>query len=203
MDVKKRAIRQALRDQRRRLSAVFVETASAAVYARLCTFPPYQAAAAVVAYVAHENEVSTAALLTAVGSSGRPLCLPSSTDGGRLIRWRPGDPLTAGPGGVLEPSVGEPEPMGTPAVALLPVVAWDERGTRLGRGGGFYDRLFAALTDAVVRVGLAYEFQECPRLPRDPWDISLHYVITERRLVRCGQGEVVPVRSLQKGGMQL
>ena len=80
------------------------------------------------------------------------------------------------------------------------MVAWDARGGRLGRGGGFYDRLFAELTNGVTRVGLAYEFQECPEIPCEPWDVCLDYVITERRVVGCGGA--VDEASPEKGGLQ-
>jgi 5-formyltetrahydrofolate cyclo-ligase len=102
---------------------------------------------------------------------------------------------------VCEPATGVSTLPGLPAVAFLPVVAWDAPGGRLGRGGGFYDRLFTRLPRAITRVGLAYEFQEYPDLPRDPWDVCLDYVITERRLVRCGGAGMDA--SLQKGGLQV
>ena len=117
-----------------------------------------------------------------------------------LVRWDPGTPLRRARGGVQEPLDGVPADLELPAIVLLPVVAWDHTGTRLGRGGGFYDRLLAGLDPRVVRVGLAYEFQVFPELPRDPWDVSMHYVITERRVVACGDGREA---SVQKGGLQL
>jgi 5-formyltetrahydrofolate cyclo-ligase len=201
MNVEKRAIRHALRDRRRHLSAAFVEAASAAACARLESFDRYQSAASVVAYVAHENEISAAPLFPAIVQSDRRLYLPRTVPGRPLSRWRPGDPLVVGEGGVQEPIAGTAEQSETPAVVLLPVVAWDNRGTRIGRGGGFYDRLLAELSEGFVRIGLAYEFQECPELPRDPWDVPLHYVITERRIIRCQCSEGMRFRSLQKGGV--
>ena len=201
MSVEKQAIRQALREQRRRLAAAFVETASRAACERVRAFRPFRSCASVIAYVAHENEVSPASLLDQAHGHRR-VFLPRDGSECGLILWRSGDPLVVGRGGVQQPLGAAALVIDTPALALVPVVAWDQQGTRLGRGGGFYDRLFARLTDGCVRVGLAYEFQEWPELPRDPWDVSLHYVITERRLVRC-RGTVVGEAPLQKGGMQL
>lgn len=199
MTVEKRAIRQRLREQRRGLLPAVVEAAGRAVRARLCGFEPYKAARSVIAYLPDENEVPTAALLADAVRDGRTVYLPRMAGG--LVRWRPGDSLRVGQGGVPEPARGIPEDPETPAVALVPVVAWDRYGVRLGRGGGYYDRLFATLTSGITRVGLAYEFQECAELPRDPWDVSLDFVITERRIVRCG-GPVAEA-SVQKGGLQL
>lgn len=200
MNVEKRAIRQRLREQRRALPAGTVEAVGRAVQERLRGFPPYTAAASVIAYIADENEVPTAGLLDEAARCGRGLYLPRNGPPIGVVRWRLGDPLTVGRSGVCEPADGVPTLPELPAVALVPLVGWDTRGGRLGRGGGFYDRLFTELTTGITRVGLAYEFQECTELPRDPWDVSLHYVITERRIVQCDSA--VKEASLQKGGLQ-
>jgi 5-formyltetrahydrofolate cyclo-ligase len=199
MNAEKRAIRQQLRGRRRALSADIVEAAGRAVHVELLALPPYKAAVSVIGYIADENEVPTAAVLEEAARSGRTLYLPRSAGG--VVRWRLGESLVVGRGGVREPLRGPPEYPAAPAVALVPLVAWDRYGGRLGRGGGCYDRLFAELTSGIIRVGLAFEFQEYEELPRDPWDVSLDYVITERRLVRCGG---LPAdASFQKGGLQL
>ena len=199
MNAEKRAIRQRLREQRRALPARTVEAVGRAVQAQLLRFPPYLAAAAVIAYIAHENEVPTAGLLDEAARRGRGLFLPRITPPAGMVRWRPGEPLVADRCAISEPANGWVARPELPAVALVPVVAWDRQGSRLGRGGGFYDRFFAELMTGITRIGLAYEFQECPGLPRDPWDVPLDYVITERRIVQCGGAEV----SFQKGGLQI
>jgi 5-formyltetrahydrofolate cyclo-ligase len=200
MSADKRAIRQELRERRKRLPAPLVEAAGVAVCARLLEFPLYQAAASVGLYLADENEVPTRLLIDQCVNAGRSLYLPRDAGVPAFVRWHPGTSLRQGRGGVQEPVDGVPVDLELPAIVLLPVVAWDDAGTRLGRGGGFYDRLLPGLDPRVVRVGLAYEFQAFPELPRDPWDVSMHYVITERRLVACGDGHPA---SIQKGGLQL
>jgi 5-formyltetrahydrofolate cyclo-ligase len=202
MTVEKSALRQLLRERRKGLADAVVAAAGAAVFARLRSFPPYQSAVAVVTYIADESEIPTTSVLEDVTGRGRALYLPRTGSAGGLVPWRLGDPLTAGPGGVLEPSGGAAQCPRCPAIALVPVVAWDAAGRRLGRGGGFYDRVFTTLPQGVTRVGLAYEFQEVAHLPRDPWDVPLHYVITERRLVRCADPEGVGPALVQKGGLR-
>lgn len=199
MNVEKHAIRQHLRERRRALSADAVEAAGRAVGAECLALGSYNAAVSVIGYIADENEVPTTQVLEEAARSGRKLYLPRSAGG--VVRWHLGESLAVGRGGVHEPSGVTPEYPETPAVALLPLVAWDRYGGRLGRGGGFYDRLFAALTSGITRVGLAFEFQEYAELPREPWDVSLDYVITERRVVRCGG--LSAAASFQKGGLQL
>jgi len=72
---------------------------------------------------------------------------------------------------------------------LLPLVAFDAQGNRLGMGGGFYDRTLAFLSRRrhwrkPRLLGLAYEFQKVPALHREPWDIPLHGIVTERGFYR-------------------
>jgi len=203
MSVDKHAIRQALRERRRQLRAAAVEAAGAAVWAKLRDFAPYQAALVLVAYIASENEVPTERALADSAGAHREVYLPKNGGVAGFVRWRVGEPLIPGRGGVSEPLAGVPLAPCTTAMALVPLVAWDDHGTRLGRGGGFYDRALAGGTLDIVRVGLAYEFQYWPELPRDPWDVPLEYVITEQRIVRCVVDAAVRPELLQKGRLRL
>jgi 5-formyltetrahydrofolate cyclo-ligase len=173
------------------------------VWAQLRGLASYQTAPALIAYIASENEVPTDRALADSAGSHRHVYLPKGGATACFIRWQVGDALIPSRGGVWEPLGGEPLAQGTTAMALVPLIAWDEHGTRLGRGGGFYDRVFADGRADIVRVGLAYEFQYWPDLPRDPWDVALHYVITEQRVVRCLADAAVRPELPQKGGLRL
>src|SRR5262249_61676779 len=88
-----------------------------------------------------------------------------------------------GPSGTPEPANGRP--LGADAVRLcflVPGVAFDGRGARLGRGGGWYDRALAGHPDA-ARLGLAYDFQVVPFVPEASWDVRMHVVVTETRVL--------------------
>lgn len=81
-------------------------------------------------------------------------------------------------------------------VLLMPLVAFDEVGFRLGMGGGYYDKTLAYLKQRrfwkkPIRVGLAFECQKVQRLIPDPWDIPLDYVITEKKIYRFHPRESV------------
>jgi len=141
-------------------------------------------ARAVVGYVAHENEVPTAGILDDAVRAGRSVYLPAGDVG--IVALRPEPQWARGPGGILELVGPHVTTVERPCVTLAPLVAWNLAGVRLGRGAGFYDRLFARLPADLFRVGLAYGFQEISDLPRDPWDVPVDFVITERRTVRCG-----------------
>jgi 5-formyltetrahydrofolate cyclo-ligase len=91
--------------------------------------------------------------------------------------------LRPGRFGVLEPTEGVAlEPGTEPTLFVVPGVAFDLRGVRLGRGGGHYDRALAA-HPAPARLGIAYEFQIVPRLPQAAWDAPMSGVVTDARLI--------------------
>jgi 5-formyltetrahydrofolate cyclo-ligase len=95
--------------------------------------------------------------------------------------WRPGDPLEAGAFGTLQPTarraVVEPE------VLIVPLLAVDEEGWRLGYGGGFYDRTLEALraSKRVIAVGVGFNEQIVPEVPHDPNDQRLDWLLTDKR----------------------
>lgn len=95
--------------------------------------------------------------------------------------WREGDPLIVHKFGMHEPADGAP--LVTPDVLLVPLLAFDARGHRLGYGGGFYDRTLAAL-DAKLAVGVAYAGQETDALPIHARDHPLDMVVTEKGVRR-------------------
>ncbi len=96
---------------------------------------------------------------------------------------------------------GIAEPDGTQDVqpadidlVLVPLVGWDRAGGRLGMGAGFYDRLFQPFAglEKPLRIGVAYDLQQLPGVPRDPWDIPLHGVLTENGWFTCeGAGATI------------
>ena len=89
---------------------------------------------------------------------------------------------------------GIQEPWGTAEVrvedvdlALIPLVAWDETGGRLGMGASFYDRLFQPFAQQrhPLRIGVAYRVQQLDRVPMEPWDVRLHRVVTDDGCIDC------------------
>ncbi len=203
MTGEKTAIRRSLREQRERLPRDVVVAAGQRVLALLCGLPAYDRARSVVCYLATENEVPTDQIVADVVATDRLLFLPRMDRRPRLGAWRPGEPLERGPGDVRQPLASAVADPISPAILLLPLVAWDASGMRLGRGGGFYDRLCTGTACAdLPRVGLGYEFQRVERLPRDSWDVRMHYVITECRVVRCRVFVQTDGPTRQEGGSE-
>lgn len=131
------------------------------------------------------READPAPLLRELAERGHTLALPCVLENQRLVfrQWQFGDPLREGAWKIEEPLKQAPQV--TPDVVLLPVVAFDPQGQRLGYGGGYYDRLLAdPVYERARRVGYAYEFQKVERLPSEAHDATLDYVVTEAALYR-------------------
>ena len=132
------------------------------------------------------GEADPAPLIALVRRAGGTLALPRLADMTApmmFAEWRAREPLHPGPYGMTQPGVTAT--VVEPDIILTPLVAFDRSGGRLGQGGGHYDRLFAALPGA-WRVGLAWSVQEAVALPRDPWDMPLHAILTEREWIETG-----------------
>jgi 5-formyltetrahydrofolate cyclo-ligase len=126
------------------------------------------------------DEIDIRPLLAALHARGHPIALPVTGRRGEALvfrAWRPGAPLLAGRFGTSHPDGA----ILTPDILLIPLLAFDARGNRLGYGGGFYDRTLARLPGA-LRIGCAFAAQELDRVPAGPYDQRLHAVVTEAGL---------------------
>ena len=145
--------------------------------------PPH-AGALVAGYWPMGDEVDVRPLLSALGERGHALALPVTPSRGhplRFRRWRPGEALRPGPLGTSFPAGGEEV---QPDWLLVPLLAFDRAGRRLGYGGGYYDRTLAALPGAVA-VGCAHAVQEMEEVPAGPDDARLARVATENGVIEC------------------
>ncbi|MBK3736630.1 5-formyltetrahydrofolate cyclo-ligase [Azospirillum brasilense] len=121
---------------------------------------------------------------------GRPIALPVSGPRGQALTfrdWDPALPLAAGRYGIQEPGADRPEVV--PAVLLVPMLAFDRSGHRLGYGAGYYDRTLDALRAIrpVLAVGMAFAAQEMDAVPHGAHDERLDWILTERETLRFAQ----------------
>lgn len=119
-------------------------------------------------------------------AEGRVVAVPVVEAMGRPLRFRPWHPrvaLAEGPLGTRHPEAGD---WVHPGVVIVPCLAFDRAGFRLGYGGGFYDRTLEALRAAgpVTAIGLAYAAQEVPAVPVEPTDQRLDLIVTEAGILR-------------------
>jgi len=141
----------------------------------------------VATFLAQPEEIDTAALNRALWQAGYEVYLPYVRDKNVPLLWLPykeDTPLAPDAAGIPAPPCRDPlEALALDAV-ITPLVAWDARGTRLGMGGGFYDRTFARKIPAAKPwlLGIAYPCQAVATLPRQPWDVPLDAVASGETL---------------------
>ena len=132
------------------------------------------------------NEINPLPLMRKLAGQGARLALPVVAGRGKPLvmrAWAFGEPLAAGVWGIREPPPEAAEV--EPDILLVPLLAFDRSGHRVGYGGGYYDRTIAQLRarKAVVAVGLAFAAQEIPTVPATPRDALLDLVLTEREVI--------------------
>ncbi|MEU0387402.1 5-formyltetrahydrofolate cyclo-ligase [Streptomyces chartreusis] len=195
----KRSLRRELLAVRNRLTADDLRETSAALAGRALELPELARAGTVAAYVSVGSEPGTLALLDALRARGvrvlLPVLLPDNDldwgvyeGAGSLARVQHGGRMA-----LFEPA-GErlgPDAVTTADAVLLPGLAVDTRGMRLGRGGGSYDRVLARLERAGVRpalVVLLYDAEVVEHVPAEPHDRPVRAVVTPSGVRRFGQG---------------
>jgi 5-formyltetrahydrofolate cyclo-ligase len=147
------------------------------------------AAGTISGFVPYKSEIATTPLLMTLAKQGWQTSLPVVVGTGlplQFRRWTPGDPLVPGMWDIPVPLDDAPEVV--PDVLLVPMLAFDRAGYRLGYGGGFYDRTLEKLRTLkrIVAIGVAYHAQMMDEVPRGPHDAPLDYVMTEDETFRCG-----------------
>lgn len=142
--------------------------------------PEFVSARTVLAYHSLPDELSTAQLLAIIG--GKELYLPRvNGDDLEIVAYNPNS-LTCGAYGIQEP-VGE-KTVGIENIdaVIVPAMAYDRTGNRLGRGRGYYDRLLAG--SRCRKIGFVYDCQIVDRVPTDPFDVAVDVIVTDKQIIR-------------------
>ena len=182
----KTQLRARLLDRRRSADPESVRRASARACSRVADLPEWAAARTVALYVGWRGEADPLPLLDAAGE--KRVALPVIAPGADLLRF-----YAVAHAAELVPGhfgIPAPTPEATRAVAaadldlvVVPGVAFDAEGRRLGLGRGYYDRLLATAPGA-LRVGFAFDWQLVASVPVEPHDLSMDLVVTERTVLR-------------------
>jgi 5-formyltetrahydrofolate cyclo-ligase len=176
------------------------KTARGAAFARLGTgaseriaehgiaFAGKPAPAIVSGFLSIGEEIDPTPLMQRLLGEGYRLCLPVMEGKGLPLvfrAWSPGEPLAETTWGIREPL---PEaPVLDPDIVLGPLLAFDERGYRLGYGGGFYDRTLARLRalKPIVSIGIAFDEQKVDAVPHVDYDERLDWILTPTGPLKC------------------
>ena len=188
-------IRSRVRTLRRALSSAERQQAAQHLATRVASLSLFAEAQHIAGYLAFDGEMDPAPLLEYAMAAGKIIYLPVLMGEAPMQfgAYRPGDELKPNRFGIPEPQLPKAELRASQDLDLVltPLVAFDINGTRMGMGGGFYDRSFAFLKNPTHQprphlLGLAYELQKFPGLVRQPWDIPLDGIVTEAALYPGG-----------------
>ena len=180
----KRTLRSAMLAWRSGLEEAERRAAADGLLATLRRERPIKTPAVVSGFWPIKEEIDIRPLLVELSNEGCQLALPVVQGKGLPLifrAWRPGDPLEAGVFGTLQPSAKR-EVM-EPDALIVPLLACDEEGWRLGYGGGFYDRTLAGLRakKTITAVGVGFNDQLVPQVPHGPSDQRLDWLLTDKR----------------------
>jgi 5-formyltetrahydrofolate cyclo-ligase len=167
------------------LDKAFRKKAAQRIAEQVLDLPDFRELTPVGAYWPIRSEVDTRPLMEALLARGQDVALSQILHPHLSFRlWQPGDVLVKGGFGVREPGPDAPECF--PVALLVPLVAFDRSGGRIGYGKGHFDRAIAALEDKhpVLTIGLAYAVQEIEQVPVEPHDRLLDVIVTEAELIR-------------------
>jgi len=172
---------------RARLSKEERAERSRAIAERVVAIPEVMAARTVAVYSPLNTEVDPALVAFRFIARGDRIAWPRVTQDSRILTFATCDAkeLVRGPLGALEPPLkAATVPLDEIEAVLMPGVAFSEDGLRLGRGGGYYDATLKRVPTRALRIGLGFDVQIVPSLPREPHDVPLDAVVTEARTLR-------------------
>jgi 5-formyltetrahydrofolate cyclo-ligase len=182
----KLAMRQQVLARRDALSPDARAFASTAIVARIVSLPEFAVATGVLLTLAFRSEWNTLALVRAALAAGKTVAVPRVDTQARMLELHelsdPDHGIIAGHLGIPEPPPDSPRvPRDAIDFVLVPGVAFDLAGRRLGYGGGYYDRLLPLLSPDAARISGAFEFQLVDRVPAAPHDLAIDTIVTESR----------------------
>ena len=182
----KKALRAEILEQRLHMPSERRAAADAVITERILSHPDYAQAETVFAYVSMPHEVSTRALLGRILQSGKRLGLPvcdPKTHTLRFYRLDSTDELVTGMYRIPVPPASEDRLLMPDArtLVLVPMLAYDSEGYRLGAGGGYYDRFLAKYGGTVITLGICYAENRTAHLPHDAYDQKIPCCITEQK----------------------
>ena len=185
--LKKQELRKYFLDKRKNISNQYAKIVSNKVTKYFNSIVDNYSISVVAGFHPFRNEINTLPLLKVFISNGYKTCLPVTPLEDRVLQFREWSPkvnLIRGKYGILEPSqdcnIIEPD------MLLVPLLAYDEVGQRLGYGGGYYDQTLKKLISIkknITSIGVAFKIQRFKKLPIDTFDIPLDAVINEDGLI--------------------
>jgi 5,10-methenyltetrahydrofolate synthetase len=187
-DSVKRQIRSDITTKRDKMDKHTIDEKSRKIKERLFSIPEFVNSCTVLFYVSFKSEVNTWNMIEECKKSGKKIVIPvviPETRNLLLSRITSFDELTPSNYGILEPKAEFIRPVSIEEIntIIVPGVAFDEQGYRIGYGGGYYDRLLQNLPYGCSTIGLAFEMQMINSVPREAHDVRVDMIVTEERII--------------------
>ena len=188
----KRALRRKMLARRNSMQGAELDYLSSKISQRLFTLREVESANTVSTYISTGSEVRTGEVVAWCLAQGKRVIIPLTDRASKRLIFSeirvPDKELEPGTFGILEP---KPEflravPLEEAQVVLVPGIAWNLQGYRIGYGGGYYDRTINSIQTPLLTIGLAYEFQIISRIPITRYDRPLRKIVTEQRVINTG-----------------
>lgn len=185
----KKLLRKSMIEKRDALEASYRASADIRINNILIKEDYYKTSKNIFIYLGFGSEINTSIYIKEFLKDGKKIYVPRIKKGTRImeaVEIHDLEDLKENNYGILEPS-DEEQGVNKEALDLiiLPGIAFDEKGGRLGYGGGYYDIFLQDISIDVTRVALAYEFQIVNSIPLEEHDIKANYIITEERIINC------------------
>ena len=180
---KKKNIRERIRSLRCGFDSVWIEQASPLVTEKVLALPQFESARVVSCFLSLPHEVQTEDLIEMCWQSGKRVCVPSleKTSRDYELAWlEAGEETAPGPFKIRQPKKIRRAQPADVDLMIVPAMAFDRRGNRLGHGCGHYDRLMAKCPG--YKVGMVFEVQMVDEVPVEAQDVSVDIVVTEQNL---------------------
>ena len=191
----KKHLRDIIRQQRRELPKDAKLTAAKKIAQHVFSLSAFQQSQHIAYYLAHDGEVDPHLIITQAEKNHKHAYLPvldlNNQHHLEFYSYPSGATLTTNRFGIGEPDTKTQRRIAAHELdcVLLPLVAFDESGNRLGRGAGYYDRTFAFMQERAQKhkpclIALAYDFQKVTRIAADTWDIPVDIIVTEKKIYK-------------------
>lgn len=184
----KEQLRQSMREKRRAMKQDEVLSLSQKIRERLFTLDCIKSANTVCTFLSAFKEPDTSEIVRMLLKDGKRVAVPVTDEKNITLSLSyidSTDALTRGAYGIYEPISIQPAGIRDMDAILIPALAFDRLGGRMGFGMGYYDRLLAEAD--CVKVGLCYNFQLLQKIPTEPHDIPMNYIVTEKEILEVSK----------------
>lgn len=183
--MEKEIIRERILKKRRLLNKKQIQKKSDKIKKRLLALDKFNKSRVINCYLSNDNEADTLNLIRKFEKI-KTFTIPYIIDGKLEASKFQSVELKKGEFGILEPSNPNKFPKEKIDVFIIPGIAFDKKGNRIGYGRGHYDRFIKE--SQATTVGLAYDFQIVDAIPAERHDIKLNYIVTETKIIKCENG---------------